>query len=555
MKSEKDFNRWMDSFLEHLFSHRPVDATFAGKHEYNHLLPDVSREGLAETLREIQELRAELASIDRGRLDRFQRIDYDLAEGFLKTQEWERSSGYFYETNPVTYTGEAAFALVSLFISDFRPAKEKTGCLEARLAGIPEFFAAARANLTGAPPEWTGRASDECTGGLNFLTRGIPILREDEGLSVDKGLVDRAAGAFREFKEFLETELITKPVDRVSCGEEVLRNIMTWSHRSSVDPREYARHAEEVIAECNKALKAGAAAFGTSSPEEAMACLADDHPDVESYLEAYTELWRESRGLNEREQLVTWTDFPIEYKPIPRWARDVQPHLYFLFYRCPPRYNRPKVYRYHVIPIEKDMPAEMQEKLLRSNNTFVIKTNHVLHHGGIGHHVQNWNALTSKSRIGQIAANDGPARLTMLCSGTLCEGWACYISSLAGGRGFLTPLEQYAEIASTRRMASRAVVDVRLHCGDFSLEDAARFYRENAGMPEASAQAEAVKNSLFPGGAIMYLLGVEKITELREELKAKRGKAFSLKAFHDEFLSYGGIPVERIAEEMLGPEV
>jgi uncharacterized protein (DUF885 family) len=138
----------------------------------------------------------------------------------------------------------------------------------------------------------------------------------------------------------------------------------------------------------------------------------------------------------------------------------------------------------------------------------------------------------------------------MLCSGTLCEGWACYITSLAGSRGFLSPMEQYAEISSRRRMAARAVVDVRLHCGRYTLDDAARYYMEKAKMPEASARSEAVKNSLFPGGAVMYLYGTEGIENLREEMKRRAGGSFDLQRFHDELLSYGGIPVARIAREM-----
>jgi uncharacterized protein (DUF885 family) len=164
--------------------------------------------------------------------------------------------------------------------------------------------------------------------------------------------------------------------------------------------------------------------------------------------------------------------------------------------------------------------------------------------------VQNWNAVRSRSLVGQVAATDGPARLMMLCSGTLAEGWACYISSLAGNLGFLTELEEYAELAATRRMACRAVVDARLHCGIYTLDDAAKYYREVAKMPEGFAMSEATKNSIFPGGAIMYLYGLEGIVRLREELMEKKGDAFDLKSFHDSFLSYGGIPVDRIASEM-----
>ena len=61
---------------------------------------------------------------------------------------------------------------------------------------------------------------------------------------------------------------------------------------------------------------------------------------------------------------------------------------------------------------------------------------------------------------------------------------------------------------------------------------------------------EAVKNSMFPGAAVIYLLGSDRIQRLRKDLSTRQGSRFNLKAFHDKFLSYGSIPVEMIAREM-----
>lgn len=548
---ESRFSQWSDDFFVHMFARRPVDATFAGLREYNAMLPDMSGEGLAETREEIDGLLRRLSEIDRDALDKFQRIDYDLAKGFLLMQGWERDDGIMYRCNPVTYTGEAAFALLSPFLSDFRPVPEKQSDFHARLSGLPRFYADARQNLVQAPPAWTERAIKECTGTLLFLGEGLDHLIAQEGLAVDPNCRSAAIEACEGFSRFLEEDLSDKPLEYTGCGKTAFRNILGWAHGidQDFDLHAYAAHAEQIIRQCSAALESQAPQFGCTTPEAALARLRDAHPDAEGYLSSYGELWEESRKLNERERLVTWDDNPIEYRPIPLWARNVQPYLYFLFYRCPPRWHKPPTYRYHVYPLEET--ASLQEEFLRANNTFVIKTNHVLHHGGIGHHVQNYNAVRSRSRIAQVAANDGPARLTMLCGGTLCEGWACYISELAGHRGFLEPLELYAELSSRRRMAARAVVDIRLHTGQYSIEDAEAYYREYAKMPGAAAHGEAVKNSLFPGGAIMYLYGVEQIEALRDEVARRLGTDFSLQRFHDEFLSYGTVPVSRIAQEML----
>ena len=119
-----------------------------------------------------------------------------------------------------------------------------------------------------------------------------------------------------------------------------------------------------------------------------------------------------------------------------------------------------------------------------------------------------------------------------------------------GEFGGLTPLEEYAERHSRVRMAARAVVDVRLHQGRFGLDEAAAYYERTAGMAPGAARGEAVKNSMFPGAAVMYLAGTDAIHELRRTLSARQGGAFSLRRFHDELLSHGSLPVPLVAEEM-----
>lgn len=552
-ENARRFSLWLDDFFVHLFGRRPVDATFAGLRDYNAMLPDVSEQGLAETKGEIDRLLASLGGIDRDALDRFGRIDYDLARGFLCMQSWERSDPVMYQCNPVTYTGEAAFSLLSLFLSDTRSIAEKQADFHSRLSLLPKYLSDARRQVRQSPVAWTERAIKECTGALEFLGPGLDHLISHERLAVDPAARSAAIDAFESFSRFLTEELQDAPYAYHGCGEAAFRDILSWAHGISddFDLDAYAAHAERIVRECSSQLEEHAGRFGGDNPETALAHLGDAHPGAEDYLGSYGTLWEESRKLNEREHLVTWSDYPIEYHPIPEWARAAQPYLYFLFYRCPPRWNRPDTYRYNVYPLDPGASEEETERFLRQNNYFVIKTNHVLHHGGIGHHVQNDNAVRSRSRIAQVAANDGPNRLTMLCGGTRCEGWACYISELAGHKGFLTPLELYAELSSNRRMAARAVVDIRLHTGRFDLEEAEAYYREVAKMPDAAAHGEAVKNSLFPGGAIMYLYGVEQIESLRDAMARRLGSDFSLQRFHDEFLSYGTIPVARIAKEML----
>ena len=177
------------------------------------------------------------------------------------------------------------------------------------------------------------------------------------------------------------------------------------------------------------------------------------------------------------------------------------------------------------------LPAGKQDRLLRANNDSVIKLNHVVHHGGIGHHVQNWNAYHGPSRIGQVAAVDCASRIAMFCGGTMAEGWACYATRLMDEQGFLTPLESLGEVHGDVRMCARAIVDVKLHRGEFTLEDAAQFYATRTAMSPEAAHGEAVKNSMFPGAAMMYLIGRDTILDLRAKLQRSIGQSLQSEVF------------------------
>ncbi|MGH2374938.1 MAG: DUF885 family protein, partial [bacterium] len=296
-------------------------------------------------------------------------------------------------------------------------------------------------------------------------------------------------------------------------------------------------------------LRARAAEASATSWREALTELAGRHPAVEQYYARYTDVWRTARRVAEDRRLLTWPDYPIRYVAQPAWARDAAPSLYFLFYRAPAAFDRVPVVDYLVTPIEADLPPAERDRRLRATNDSVIKLNHVIHHGGIGHHVQNWHAYRARSRIGQVAAVDCANRIAMFCGGTMAEGWACYATDLMEEIGFLDPFERVAHAHSHLRMAARALADVQLHTGEWTLDATVACYRDRVGMSPDAAQAEAVKNSMYPGTALMYLAGTELIHELRRTLAAWQAD-FDLCRFHDTFLSYGSVPVALISAAM-----
>jgi hypothetical protein len=548
------FTQWLDRFFASYYRHRPVNATFIGVHEYDGRLPDFSAAGVGDTLADMQDLLAGLEALPAEPLTRMERIDRELAQGFLRIQMWEYESSHFQRGNPCTYTGEAIFGIIALFLMAFAPLEQRVESAIQRMEQIPRFLRQARANLHQSPPAWTERAIRECRGALIFLSNGIELLAHDEAIHEPRlsAAAGRAAAAFQAFQDYLETELRHRPSGGYACGEAAFDLYMRSGHALDMSAEEIVEYAEAQMLETEAYLKDHAPDFGAQARQEVLARLADEHPTAETYYDCYTELWTACRDLTMAKDLLTWPDFPIRYVLQPHWAREAAPYLYFLFYRAPAAFNHPPVHQYLVTPLDLTRSAAEQEKLLRSINDSVIKLNHVVHHGSIGHHVQNWHAYRSASRIGQVAAVDCASRIAMFCGGTMAEGWACYATDLMQEAGFLSPLEAYAERQSRLRMAARAVVDVRLHQGRFSLEEAAAYYERRADMGQEAARGEAVKNSMYPGAAMMYLIGADRIHQCRERVAQQEGTSFSLQGFHDRFLAYGSLPVALICAQMEG---
>ncbi len=378
---------WLDRFFESYYEHRPVNATFVGRHHLDHMLPDLSEDGAGDALADMDALLRESSQVDENGLSSVERLDLRLARGFLGIQGWEYRSHHFHGGNPSVYTGEAVFGLMSLFLSGFAPLSERMASAVERLRAVPTLLASCMANVREAPREWTARAVRECDGGLAFLEHGMPRLIAESGVDSSgmEPALAMAAKSFADLRSWLETELGRRGVDRHACGEEALERYVRQGHflRRSLD--EIVAYAKEEKAEASGRLERLTRELGHADVDSAWAALARRHPTTDAYYEAYATMWDHMRATAEAHHLLTWPDFPIRYAPRPEWTREAAPYLYFLFYRSPAAFDRPPVHDYLVTPIEESMPVDEQERLLRASNDSVIKLNHVVHHGGIGH--------------------------------------------------------------------------------------------------------------------------------------------------------------------------
>jgi len=528
-----------------------VNATFTGLHTHDHQLPDWSREARDTEVSEMAALHDALFTAAPRASDAvlaadIEAVDAELARANIDVRILETQTRFFHDRNPALFTGEAIFSVVSLLLRPTQPIERCTDAIIARLGEIPSFLGAMPAALTEPVPAiWIDRAIREARVFSAFLLGPLRLWCDEHHVSsaVRGSLIDAAAHAAHAFDASADW-LDQAPRDVHSgyaIGVEAYEILLQRGHFCTQSAHDLLQRMLGELPAANARFHALATEVA-GSPEALGAALANDRPSEAEYLTVFASQFEACRSLALAHDQVEWPDWPLRYVPIPAWAREIAPQLYFLFYRSPAPYEPRAEHLYLVTPVDDTIAPDARERRLKAWNHSTITLNHVVHHGALGHHVQNGHAThRSHSRIGKIAAVDCASRIGMFLGGSMAEGWACYATQLADELGFLTPLERAAEQQSRVRMLARAIVDIRLHTGDFSFADAVAYYVQEVGMPEAAAVGEATKNSMFPCTAVMYWLGTHGILDLRDTMR--RRPDYSQRQFHDALLSRGSIPV------------
>jgi uncharacterized protein (DUF885 family) len=133
------------------------------------------------------------------------------------------------------------------------------------------------------------------------------------------------------------------------------------------------------------------------------------------------------------------------------------------------------------------------------------------------------------------------------------EGWGLYAERLGKDAGFYQdPYSDYGRLENDIWRAIRLVVDTGVHSQHWSRQQMVDYFHDHSAMDEPSIQTEVDRYIAWPGQALAYKVGELKLLELRERARKALGDKFDLRAFHDEVLDSGALPLDMLSDRIDG---
>jgi uncharacterized protein (DUF885 family) len=138
-----------------------------------------------------------------------------------------------------------------------------------------------------------------------------------------------------------------------------------------------------------------------------------------------------------------------------------------------------------------------------------------------------------------------------LAGAAYVEGWGLYTERLADEMGlYADDRERLGMLEAQAFRAARLVVDSGLHAMGWTRERAIAFMHEHGSLPMVDAEIEVDRYTIWPGQALTYKLGQREIERARAAVAEEMGDRFDLRAFHDEVLGHGSLPLATLSREI-----
>jgi uncharacterized protein (DUF885 family) len=529
-KIAHEYYQWRDTAY-------PVATSTAGDHRFDTHLTDYRMSEVLLRRQHLSDLLKELDTLEQNGWSKDERVDRILFQAQLAGADFFGRRLDPESSDPQLYVNECTNSIFSLLQKEYAPHRVRALAAAARLEKMPALLRTGRTNLTRPVKLYASLAIQAARGGDDLYTASLMTLADDLSPAERARLVkarDAAIKSLHEYADWLDAGLSKMP-DWQPMGEASYNYLLKHVLLLPFDAHDVA-HLGEVELARYRGLEALLKDPRLASPDPARAKHVPK--DQAEFLAAYESRLTEIVDFLRTNQLVTIPTYvgPFQIRQLPEAFKPTAPGGFMnppgLYDQDPggfffiPTYN-PKSGNFYIrAAIEDPRP--------------------ILGHEGIpGHFLQ----ISIANHVeDEIRRQHGDT--------VFAEGWALYGEEMLLREG-LYPRDSAAEgqvLRLSRYRAARIGVDVNLHTGRWSFEQAVQYFMEGGGLDREAAEGEAAGAASSPSQKISYITGKWQIMRLLGRYRDSEGATFRLGAFHDKLISYGTLPLSVVEWLMFDDE-
>lgn len=533
----------------------PLDATDLGLHDakLDGVLPEL---GAAADRAILAQLAASVGKLDAAArapgCSEPCRTELELVRFFIEEERFDISEIHGYERYADSALDVASAAVFPLIKRDFAPLSVRAELAIARLGAMPKLFGQALAILRKSDrlvKSSIALAQESVPESARFLENDVPAAFDglpDAALKARAHAAGkRAADALRAYGKALDGEISARARPEFALGEATfIAFIQKHEMISEPLPQLLARGRAE-LARLQLAFRDVAHRIDPKKdPRVLKVELGRDHVVPGALLGEVRARLAALRAFVVKQDLV---GVPSEILP------KVEETPPFLRATTQASMDTPGPFEakateayYHITLPDPSWTKERVEDYLGGAFNRPLIDVVSIHEALPGHYVQFLWRAGYKSQARRMQSN-----------GAYSEGWAHYCEEMMldagwgqGGTQLETDKLRLAQLSDALLRAARYVVAIRMHTADMTMDEARRFFEEEGYQSHEVAIIEAKRGTEDPA-YFHYTWGKLELKKLRDELRQKWGKSFSLRRFHDAVLAEGPIPLPMLRRALL----
>jgi uncharacterized protein (DUF885 family) len=534
----KDWPAFVNNFIEASFKANPGFAVAQGRHEYDGQIADLSPEGMSKEVQRLKQAIADAQAYGDDKLAPEQRFERDYLVAVAKGQLfWVDPAGADQlHHNPASYLG---FVDPSVYITVPYASKEQR--LKAYikfLQNVPRATEQMRANIkTPMATSFVDYAKSAFGGFVTYYPgdgmaawKGVGTPEDQQAL---KAATDNAVKAMQDTVAWVESQRASAKPD-FALGKDKFQRMLADTELVTTPIDQLERIGRADLAANQKLLGEACGRYAPgASLKDCMAKMAANKPSGGPVAGARAQL----AGLK---QFII--DHDIVSIPGPEEAKVEEAPPYnrqnFAYINIPGPYEKNLPSVYYIAPPDPSWPKAEQDAFVPGQADLLFTS---VHEVWPGHFLNFLHANRSKNMFGRVFVGYAFA-----------EGWAHYTEEMmrVAGVGGGTDETLIGQLSNALLRDCRFLSAIGMHTGSMTQAQSYDLFLNHCYQDPGNAKQQAARGTYDPA-YLNYTMGKLMIRKLRDDWAASRGGQKAWKAFHDQFLSYGGPPIPLVRQQMM----